>query len=401
MLHSSLTVVSLALVVLAVCASLYITGFAALGLLLRQRTVHAQPRTRFLVLVPAHNESRGIIPTLRSLQHASYPADLLRLAVIADNCSDDTAEVARECGVEVWIRTDTRNQGKGQALSWALDKAALPFDLVAIIDADTEVDENFFAAMNAAYLAQLQKGRASVVLQGKYLFAARHSSNSWFEQFSAASKAAENAFSYRPRTALGLPNLIQGNGFCVSNGALQQVAFTASSIVEDAEYAIELALGNVPVIYVEDAIVNSRLTQNLRAAAPQRIRWAGGVFALMSHSIPRLLRSALRQRRWQLAEMAFMLALTSRLLLIYTTLLAVVLLDLAYPFHGFRYAVAGLIAAILLQGVYLYLVMRRAHSSPIPLQAIALMPFYVGFLGVMQLGAVLGVRRHTWTRTVR
>ncbi len=401
MFHASLAVASVTLVVLALCASLYITAFATLGLVLRQRRMHADPRTRFLVLVPAHNESRGIMPTLRSLQHANYPVDLLRLAVIADNCSDDTAEVARECGVEVWIRSDMRNQGKGQALAWALDKAALPFDLVAIIDADTEVDEDFFATMNAAYLAQLQKGRASVVLQGRYRFSASDSSASWFEQFTIASKAAENAFSFRPRTALGLPNLIQGNGFCISHGALQQLAFGASSVVEDAEYAIELALSNIPVIYVEGAVVVSRITQSLRAAAPQRIRWAGGVFALLSRSVPRLLRAAVRQRRWQLAEAALMLVLTSRLLLIYTTLVAVAVLDLAYPFHGFRYAFGGLAAAIFLQGIYLYLVLRRAHSSPIPFQTIVYMPFYVGFLGAMQLGAVLGVRRRTWSRTVR
>lgn len=401
MLHETLVVASLVLVTLALFASIYITAFAALGLILRQGSVRTEPRVRFLVLVPAHNESRGIIPTIRSLQHANYPADLLRLAVIADNCSDDTAAVARECGVEVWIRSDMRNQGKGQALGWALDKAALPFDLAAIIDADTEVDEDFFAAMNTNYLTQLQKGRANVALQGKYLFSAGDSSVSWFQQFTAASKAAENAFSYRPRTALGLSNLIQGNGFCISHGALEQVAFNASSVVEDAEYAIELALNNVPVIYVENAVVTSRITQGLRAAAPQRIRWAGGVFALMSHSVPSLLRSAIRERRWQLAEMAFMLVLTSRLLLIYTTLLAVALLDLAYPFHDFRYVAGGLAAAILLQGIYLYLLLRRAHSSPVPLQKIAFMPFYVGFLGVMQLGAVLGVRRHVWTRTIR
>src|SRR5579875_668304 len=209
MLHATLAVASTFAVLLVLCASLYVTAFAFIGLVLRPRESSAPARTRFLVLVPAHNESRGILPTLRSLRRADYPAELLRLAVIADNCSDDTAAVAREFGVEAWVRNDPQNPGKGQALAWALDKAATPFDLVVVIDADTVVDENFFAAMNAACIDQMQKGHSGFVLQAKALFSDDRPSDSWFQQFTIASKAAENAFSCRPRTALGLPISIQ------------------------------------------------------------------------------------------------------------------------------------------------------------------------------------------------
>lgn len=389
------------LVLFVLCASAYVLGFALLGLRKRRPSLRLSAHTRFLVLVPAHNEGRGIMPTLRSLQHADYPEELLRIAVIADNCSDDTAEVARSCGVEVWIRNDPRNPGKGQALSWAFDKAALAFDLATIIDADTEVDQDFFTAMNTAFAMQLQKGRASVALQGKYLFAEGRRTTSWFKQITIASKAAENAFTYRPRTDLGLANLIQGNGFCISHSALVRIPFQATSVVEDAEYAVTLALSGIPVVYVEDALVVSRMTQGVKDAVPQRVRWAGGVFTLLSRSVPQLLRSAIRQRRWQLAEMALMLALTSRLLLIYTTILSVVMLDLAYPFRYFGIAMSALAVAFFLQSVYLYLIFRRAGSVRISLQTIAFMPLYVGFLGAMQLGALLGLKKRQWSRTIR
>lgn len=401
MLHLIAVAFCVLLVAFVFCASAYVTVFAFIGLNSRLYFPHVVPQTRFLVLVPAHNESRGLVPTIRSLQHANYPVDFLRLAVIADNCSDDTAEVARACGVEVWTRSDVENPGKGQALSWALDKAALPFDLAAIIDADTEVDEDFFSAMNSAYVAQLQQGHANVVLQGKYLFAPAHPAPSWFEQFTLASKSAENIFSYRPRTALGLTNLIQGNGFCISHGALAQVPFESGSIVEDAEYAITLALNRVPVIYVDQAVVTSRMTRTISDATPQRLRWAAGVFALISQSVPQLVRASLQQHRWQLLEVALMLILTSRLILVYATVGAVALFSISYPFAHSHSIFGLLIAATALEALYLHMLLRHNGDSRLPLSVIACMPLYFGFLGTVHLRTALGFRRQIWSRTNR
>ncbi len=401
MLHAVLVPLGVVFVLFVFCASLYVTGFAVLGLRKAPRKFCRTANTRFLVLVPAHNEGNGIVATLRSLRQANYPRELMRMAVIADNCSDNTAEVARVCGFEVWIRNDPENHGKGQALSWAFDKAALAFDLAAVIDADTEVSPDFFAAMDSAYAEQLRKGRSCVALQGRYLFEQSGQSATWFEQFTIASKAAENSFSYRPRSGLDLTNLIQGNGFCISHSALEQVPFTATSVVEDSEYAVTLALNGIQVVYVDDAQVISRITHGLKDAAPQRVRWAGGTFNLFARSLPRLLRSAVTQRKWQLAEMALMLALTSRLLLIYATILSVALLDLTYPFRHFDLVAWALAASLALQSVYLYLVLRRADYTPVPLSTIAFMPFYVGFLWAMQVGAMLGFGKRQWSRTVR
>jgi len=400
-LHTFVVSLSIAFVFFVLCASLYITFFAILGVSERPHFSASSAHTRFLVLIPAHNKGTGIGATLRSLQRANYPEDLIRIAVIADNCSDNTTEVARACGVETWIRNDPQHPGKGQALSWAFDKAALAFDLAAIIDADTEVDTAFFAAMDSAYSASIRKGRTNVVLQGRCLFAETSLATSWFEQFTIASKAAENSFSYRPRTTLGLTNLIQGNGFCISRTTLEQVQFDATSVVEDAEYAVTLALKGIQVVHVDDARVISPMTQRLKDAAPQRLGWESGIFALLMHSIPGLLRSAIRQRRWHLAEMALMLLFASRMLLIYATLISVVLLDCAYPFHHFDIAVIALAASLILQSIYLYLVLRKADSAPVPFQTIAFIPFYFGFLGAMQVSAALGLRKRQWSRTIR
>jgi cellulose synthase/poly-beta-1,6-N-acetylglucosamine synthase-like glycosyltransferase len=399
MLHALVAMLSVVLVFFVFCMSLYVAGFAILGARKLPHFPARSAQTRFLVLVPAHNVGSSIEATLRSLQNVNYPEELIRIAVIADNCSDNTAEVARSCGIEAWIRTDPQKIGKGTALSWAFDKAALAYDLAAIVDPDTEIDPDFFTAMDSAYAAALRRGEKDVVLQGRYLFAKTTPADSWFEQFAIASKAAENSFFYRPRTALGLANLIQGNGFCISRRTLEQAPFGATSVIEDAEYAIMLALGGIQVAHVDGARVISRMTQRLKDTASERLLWTSGIFSLLRHSIPDLLGSAIRWRRWQLAEMALMLLFTSRLLLVYATLIAVVLLDCAYPFHHFDIAATALAASLLLQSVYLYLLLRKADGAPIPFQTIVFMPFYVGFLGAMQLGAVLGLKKKQWSRT--
>jgi len=398
MVHSFLIALCTVLAIFVFGASLYVTVFAFFGLRRQAHWATGNGNTKFLVLVPAHNEGADVLPTIHSIQAAQYPGGQIRIVVIADNCTDNTSEQAGSSGVEVWVRNDPEHRGKGQALAWALRRAGLTFDMAAIIDADTEVDPQFFSAMDAAYTTSLREGSAETVFQGRYLFARTSEETSWLEDFTIASKAAENSFSYRPRTLLGLASLIQGNGFCISRDTLSRVPFAATSIVEDAEYAVTLALHGIPVQYSDDAVVVSRIARSLQDAAPQRLRWASGTFALLFDSIPRLLRESFRQQSMLLMEMAVMLLFTSRLLIVYITAIDLVLLALT----GFVRVPAALLAtALFLQIVYLWLVFRKSDKEPVPLQAIVCMPLYVGFLGVVQIGALLGLKKGQWNRTTR
>jgi 1,2-diacylglycerol 3-beta-glucosyltransferase len=400
-LHILFVVASALFVSFALCGSLYVTGFAILGVRNRLRFAPAGQQTRFLVFIPAHNESSCIQATLRSIQQANYPQHLIRVIVIADNCSDDTVERARACGVEAWIRNDPQNPGKGQAMRWAFEKTADLYDLAPIIDADTEVDPDYFLAMDSAYAASSRADRPEVVLQCHCLFVSPSKVASWFEQFAIASKAADSSFVSRPRTSLGLANLISGTGYCISCSALSRVPFSAASIVEDAEYGITLALNGVRVMHVDDARVYSRVSGRMKDAATQRLRWAGGTFSLLINSVPVLLREAVRRRSWRLAEMGFMLLFTSRVILVYATVVSIALLWFARSSELYSSLVLALAASLLLQSIYLYLVLRKADRSPVPFQTIAFMPFYFGFLGVVQLGAVFGLKRKQWNRATR
>ena len=326
----------------SVLASLYILLFAIAGASIGRRSHSAQAGSEplFLLMIPAHNEAAGIRFTIESALQVDYPHDRFRVVTIADNCEDETADVASHHGSEVWVRTDPENRGKGQALAWAFARALdTPFDAVVIIDADSEIDPMFLRNM-AAEIDAGQMQSQMYALQGRYEFASTGEEAGWFETFTIASKAAENSFVYRPRSSARLVNLIQGNGFCLSRAVVEQVPFDASSVVEDAEYAITLALADVRVGYVDSARVISRMTRRIHDAAPQRLRWASGIFQLILRSVPKLVVQGIRRGNWKLVEAAVMLLLTSRLVVLYMTAAAFAIALVELPFGHARLILA-------------------------------------------------------------
>ena len=138
---TSLTAV---LILAALFLTTYIAVFAIAGLLTAQsgdrlaNDVRGNKMSRFLILVPAHNEGEYLRPTLRSLRELDYPQDLFDVVTLADNCTDETAHVAAQEGSGVWERIDPTMRGKGHALAWALRRRdARLYDAIVFVDADT------------------------------------------------------------------------------------------------------------------------------------------------------------------------------------------------------------------------------------------------------------------------
>lgn len=387
---------------LALLGSIYILGFALWGVILGRRkpiTFQLEKLPDFLVLIPAHNEATGIEPTLSSVLKQNYPRQNFRVITIADNCTDATATVAAQFGSEVWERHDTQNRGKGQALGWALERAKdIPFDTVLILDADSTLDPEFLRQMANA-MAVFPAG--SVLLARDEFLPSENQGTGWFETLTLASRTAENSFVYRPRSAGGLVNLIMGNCFCIPRETLSRVPFGADSVVEDAEYAISLALAGVPVHIFEPARVWSRMTQTVHDAAPQRIRWARGIFQLIFRSAPKLFFNGLRQGRWRWMEAAIMLLLTSRVLLATVTMLPFVIAAFTISQPQARIILMLAVPAVLLQAIYLYLMFRKSSNPPFSMRGLLFMPAYIAVVSFSQAMALFGLRRKRWARTVR
>jgi cellulose synthase/poly-beta-1,6-N-acetylglucosamine synthase-like glycosyltransferase len=240
----------------------------------------------FDVIVPAHNEAGGIQRTISNLQQLDWPAGGFRVVVIADNCTDDTARVAREAGATVIERQDPLNRGKGYALAhiFGWSRADQRADAVVVVDADSEASANLLES----FAARIELG--SRALQAHY--GVLNASASWRTRLMAIALGAIHKLRSRARERLGLSCGIRGNGWCVTHSLLDEIPYQAYSLTEDVEFGIDLGLAGHRIAYCDEAHVNGEMVTTESAARSQRQRWEGGRLRLVRSKVPILLRRA-------------------------------------------------------------------------------------------------------------
>jgi 1,2-diacylglycerol 3-beta-glucosyltransferase len=270
--------------------ALFVAGASLLPL---RRRVDPGPPTRtrrFTVLVPARNEEKLIARTLVSLRALDYDKELVRVVVIADRCTDRTAEIARDEGATCLERDEPGEGGKGQALSWAFE-TLLPddrADAFVVVDADTIVDTGVLSAFSR----HLDSGAEAV--QGYY--DVLEPERSLMASFTFAGFAVSRNLNYRGRTRLGWGANLLGNGMCFSREVIERFGWGAHSISEDLEYQLELFLDDVRVVFAPEARVCGEVPSGVRAYHSQRSRWDLGKYELRNRYVPRLLAKAIRER---------------------------------------------------------------------------------------------------------
>src|SRR5260370_37222313 len=150
----------------AAAAGAYLDLLAAAASLAPPVTPGPPPTSRLVVLVPAHDEADYIGRCVASLRAQDYPENLFRVVVIADSCSDATADIAASAGAGVLVRERAGAPGKGQALKWAMDQVLSAPDApeaIVCVDADTVADHGMLRAL----AGRLERG--ATVVQGEYL----------------------------------------------------------------------------------------------------------------------------------------------------------------------------------------------------------------------------------------
>jgi cellulose synthase/poly-beta-1,6-N-acetylglucosamine synthase-like glycosyltransferase len=282
------TIANLILLVLALPATA-----VSLYLLILTLLSHAPPvalrssrRLRFDVIVPAHNEAAVIEGVVASLRKLDWPADGFRVLVIADNCTDSTAVLARAAGAEVLERHDTERRGKGYALAFAFQASQAHgwAYAVVVVDADTEVSPNLLEA----FATRIENGAA--VIQAHYRVL--NSQASWRTRLMAIAMASFHRVRSRARERLRLSCGIRGNGWCITHRLLRQAPYRAFSLTEDIEYGIDLGLAGYRVRYADEANVAAMMVSGEQAARTQRQRWEAGRLQLIRSKTPALLRAA-------------------------------------------------------------------------------------------------------------
>jgi cellulose synthase/poly-beta-1,6-N-acetylglucosamine synthase-like glycosyltransferase len=369
------------------------------GYLLALTLLSARPRVprrssrklRFDVVVPAHNEAGVIERTVASLRKLDWPADRFRIRVVADNCNDATAPLARAAGAEVLLRQDNVNRGKGYALAHAFAAGAADgwARAVVVVDADAEVSANLLEA----FAARIERGALAV--QAHY--GVLNPWASWRTRLITIAKACFHIVRSRARERLAVSCGIRGNGWCVTYALLQKVPYRCFSLTEDLEYGIELGLAGIRVEYADEAHSDADMVAGEQVARKQRQRWEDGRFQLIRSKTGPLLAAALRPSRICL-DLAFDLLV---LPLSYVALDAVALL-LGSGLATFWQPqfLPWLVAALVCVAALLLHVLRGWQLSGIGARGVTDFLRVPGFL-FWKVAVMLRRRSDGWVRTER
>lgn len=252
---------------------------------------------RFAVVVPAHNEEASLQATLCSLRALSYPRDLYDIVVVADNCTDRTAEIGRAGGAVVLERSSADERGKGHALRWAFDRLLQEsYEGFVVCDADTIASVNLLTEVNRAFDA----GAGACQCNDQV----KPAPGSWSAEATRAGFLLYNFVRPLGRSVIGCSAGLRGNGMAFAAETLRQIPWSAYSRAEDLEYGLVLLLHGIRVMFVRDALVLATMPTDARNAETQRARWERGRFPVIRLYTWPLLTGAIRQRTYPLADAA-------------------------------------------------------------------------------------------------
>lgn len=332
------------------------------------------------VLVPAHDEALGIKPVLEKLlSQMSAPN---RLVVIADNCQDSTAEVARSTGATVIERQDAEQRGKGFALDYGLKFLAdNPPDVVIVVDADCDVQPG---TLDRIAQAAITTGRPT---QAIYLMElpAKPSPK---DTVSALAFLVKNRVRPQGLHVLGLPGILTGTGMAFPWSVIRSVSLASGNIVEDMQLSMDLAIAGYPTLFCPDTKVMGLLPQQEQAAKSQRTRWEHGHLQTIRTQVPPLLRAAVQQKRFDLLAIALDLSVPPLSLLVMLWLaITTVALAIGLVAHFWLPAILMLLeGAMILTAILLAWFTFGRSDLPastllsIPLYILWKIPLYVAFI---------------------
>ena len=230
-----------------------------------------QKNHKFMAVISARNEENVIANLIESIKEQTYK--YIDIYVIADNCDDTTAEVARLHGATVYERFDENKKSKGFALEWFFEKILLEkpnkYDAFCIFDADNIVSKDFFETMNTK-LCQGEK-----IVQGYRDIS--NAGDTWVSANYAIFYWTMNRCYHYARYKLGLSPLINGTGFMVSMDIIKEKnGWHSDTLTEDIEFSIENIIKNQKIGWAQDAVVYDEQPLKFKQSFRQRLRWSVG-----------------------------------------------------------------------------------------------------------------------------
>ncbi len=360
--------------------------------LLSGRRIKRAPGVSAVVLVPAHDEEEGIGSTVTGARTQLAPGD--RVLVIADNCTDETADLARAAGAEVIERSDPKRRGKGYALAFGVNHLEPnPPDVVFILDANCRLTPGSIDAL-VQRATETQRP-----VQADYVF--WPAERSAITMVSALATLVRNRVRPRGLRRLGQPCHLTGTGMAFPWSVMRDAPDLGANIVEDLAMGIELALmGHEPILCIE-AGVRSELPTGRKAAFQQRRRWEHGHISTLLQHGPRLIGEGIRRGRPGLLALGADLIVPPLALLVGLLVLVLGLAGLLVLLGGSAYPawIAGI--ALALVGLGVAAGWARYGRQIIPFRYLFLVPLYVIWKVPLYVSFFLGRRERQWRRTER
>lgn len=229
---------------------------------------------RFGVLISARNEESVIAQLVENIQQQNYPRDLVTVFVVADNCTDATAKIARDAGAVVYERFNKNQVGKGYALDFLLtrigeDYPREAFDGFFVFDADNLLDENYISEMNKTFS------------QGHRIITSYRNSKNYDDNWISAGYSLwflrESQYLNNSRMLLGTSCAVSGTGFLVHRDVIEKNGgWKFFLLTEDIEFSVHSIINGERIAFCKNAVLYDEQPTDFRQSWRQRLRWAKG-----------------------------------------------------------------------------------------------------------------------------
>jgi cellulose synthase/poly-beta-1,6-N-acetylglucosamine synthase-like glycosyltransferase len=353
------------------------------------------PSTRFMIIIPAHDEAAVIRATVSRLLAINYPSHLFSVHIIADHCSDHTAEAARQAGAIAHERNEGPRTGKGAALSWAFQKIIHrdQCDAVVIFDADTRVDSEFLRLMDWR-LAQGDR-----VIQGQHVI--RNPESSWFSALTWAMFLIDNRFQNLGRANLGWSAKNMGDSICFQVDVLLQLGW-GEGLTEDYHLRHKLLLHNIRIAYEPAAMGYGEAPITWDRARAQRARWLRGTHDSSKQFVKQLIVEGTKKRNLAMLDGAMQARFPA-----YSTLsllsLILLMIQVAVNYFVEQIFLASLIGAwaamVAMLLIYPWVGLALERAPVRAYLAILVGPYFILWRTWLALVSRFGRKQVTWVRT--
>ncbi len=248
------------------------TLYIIVGFFFTKKFEPAKNNHKYAILIPARNEEAVIGNLLNSIKRQDYPSELITVFVVADNCTDNTAKVAREHGAICYERFNDRDRTKGFALEFLFkniekDYGIQSFEGYFIFDSDNLLNKDYVSKMNDAF----DSGQ-------KIITSYRNTKNfdeNWVASTYALHWLRSIRFRHRARSVFRLATNIQGTGFLFANELVKD-GWHYTSLTEDRAFTADAVAHGYEITYQDAAVFYDEQPTSLRIAFRQRIRWSKG-----------------------------------------------------------------------------------------------------------------------------